>query len=89
MQPDYAIGIAKPVSVMVDTFGTGVIPDDKISEIVQKVFDLRPAAIIRDLDLRRPIYKQLASYGHLGRSDLDLTWERTDKVEILKKEAGL
>ena len=89
IQIAYAIGIAKPVSVMVDTFGTGVIPDDKISEIVQKVFDLRPAAIIRDLDLRRPIYKQLASYGHLGRSDLDLTWERTDKVEILKKEAGL
>lgn len=89
VQIAYAIGIAKPVSVMVETFGTGKISDDKISEIVTKVFDLRPAAIIRDLDLRRPIYKQLAAYGHVGRTDLDLTWEKTDKVEILKKEAGI
>lgn len=89
VQIAYAIGIAKPVSVMVETFGTGKISDEKISEIVSKVFDLRPAAIIRDLDLRRPIYKQLAAYGHVGRTDLDLTWEKTDKVEILKKEAGI
>lgn len=89
VQIAYAIGIAKPVSVMVETFGTGKIADEKISEIVTRVFDLRPAAIIRDLDLRRPIYKQLAAYGHVGRTDLDLTWEKTDKVEILKKEAGI
>ncbi len=85
IQLAYAIGIAKPISVMVDTFGTGVLSDERISEIIQKVFDLRPAAIIRNLDLRRPIYRQLASYGHVGRTDLDLTWEKTDKVEELKK----
>ena len=85
----YAIGVAKPVSVMVDTFGTGVIADEKITEIVKKTFDLRPAAIIRDLDLRRPIYKQTAAYGHFGRTDVELPWEKTDKAEILKKEAGI
>ena len=87
VQLAYAIGIANPVSISVDTFGTGEIPEERISEIVRKVFDLRPAAIIRDLDLRKPIYKQLAAYGHVGRTDLDLTWEKVDKVDILKKEA--
>ncbi|MDK2807223.1 MAG: S-adenosylmethionine synthetase, partial [Thermoanaerobacterium sp.] len=81
------IGVATPLEVNIDTFGTGKIPDDEISDIVKKVFDLRPAAIIRDLDLRRPIYRQVAAYGHFGRTDLDLTWERTDRVEILKKLA--
>ena len=89
VQLAYAIGVAKPVSVLVETFGTGKIADEKISEIVNKVFDLRPAAIIRDLDLRRPIYKKLAAYGHLGRTDLDVSWEKTDKVDLLKKEAGV
>ena len=81
----YAIGVAKPVSVLVDTFGTGKLPDEKISEVITKVFDLRPAAIIDKLDLRRPIYKQTAAYGHFGRNDLDLPWEKLDKVEVLKK----
>ncbi len=84
IQLAYAIGIAKPVSVMIDSFATGIISDEKLSAIVQEVFDLRPAAIIRDLDLRKPIYKQLAAYGQIGRPDLDLPWERTDKVEELK-----
>jgi len=81
----YAIGVAKPVSIEVDTFGTGKISDDKIVEIVQKVFDLRPGAIIRDLDLRRPIYKQVAAYGHFGRTDIDVPWEKLNKVEEIKK----
>lgn len=81
----YAIGVAKPVSIEVETFGTGKIGEDKIIDIIQKVFDLRPAAIIRDLDLRRPIYRQIAAYGHFGRNDLDLTWEKLDKVEEIKK----
>ncbi len=80
----YAIGVAHPVSVMVDTFGTGKIPDEKIIEIIRKVFDLRPAGIIRMLDLRRPIYRKVAAYGHFGRTDLDLPWERLDKVEEIK-----
>jgi S-adenosylmethionine synthetase len=84
----YAIGVARPVSVLVDTFGTGAIPDDKLAALIEKHFDLRPAAIIRDLDLRRPLYRQVAAYGHFGRPDLDLPWEKTDKAEILKKEAG-
>jgi len=83
----YAIGVARPVSVFVDSFGTGKIPDERLAEIVRVNFDLRPAAIIRDLDLRRPIYRQLAAYGHFGRPELDLPWERTDKVELLKTEA--
>ncbi|MDI3310321.1 MAG: methionine adenosyltransferase [Thermoanaerobacterium sp.] len=87
VQLAYAIGVATPLEVNVDTFGTGKISDEEISEIVKKVFDLRPAAIIRDLDLRRPIYRQVAAYGHFGRTDLDLTWERTDRAEILKKLA--
>ena len=81
----YAIGVAKPLSIYVDTFGTGKISDDKIIEIVKKVFDLRPAAIIDILDLRRPIYRQIAAYGHFGRNDLDLPWERLDKIEEIKK----
>ena len=79
----YAIGVARPVSVLIETFGTGKVSDDKLGEAVQKVFDLRPSAIIRDLDLRRPIYRQLAAYGHMGRTDLDVTWERTDRTEAL------
>ena len=82
----YAIGVARPVSIYVDTFGTGVIADNAIEEILDKVFDPRPAAIIKNLDLRRPIYKQVASYGHFGRNDLDLPWEKLDKVEELKKQ---
>ena len=88
IQLAYAIGVANPVSVMVDTFGTGALSDDVLSEIVTEVFDLRPAAIIEYLDLRRPIYRPLAAYGHMGRTDLDLTWERTDRVDALKKAAG-
>lgn len=83
----YAIGVAKPVSVFVETFGTGVVDDDKLVELVKQNFDLRPGAIIRDLDLRRPIYRQLAAYGHLGRTDIKLPWEETDKAETLKREA--
>ena len=83
IQLAYAIGVAKPVSIMADTFGTGKITDDEIANLIEKNFDLRPAAIIRDLDLRRPIYRQVAAYGHFGRSDLDLPWERTDKAEAL------
>ena len=84
IQLAYAIGVAKPVSVRVDTFGTGTVADTKLEEAVEKVFDLRPAAIIRDLDLRRPIYRQLAAYGHFGRDDLDLPWEKTGRVAALK-----
>ena len=80
----YAIGVAKPVSIMVDTFGTGTVADEKIVQAVEKVFDLTPAAIIRDLDLRKPIYRQLAAYGHMGREDLGVKWENTDRVEELK-----
>ncbi|HBM74129.1 MAG TPA: methionine adenosyltransferase [Clostridiaceae bacterium] len=82
----YAIGIAKPISVEVDTFGTGIIDDEKIVDIINKVFDLRPAAIIRDLNLRRPIYKQTAVYGSFGRTDIDLPWEHLDKVDAIKRE---
>lgn len=89
VQVAYAIGVAEPVSVMVDTFGTGKIPDEKITEIVRSVFDLRPAAIIRDLDLRRPIYTQTASYGHFGRPEIDLPWEKTDKAAIIREKAGI
>ena len=80
----YAIGVAKPVSIMVDTFGTGTVADEKIVQAVEKVFDLTPAAIIRDLDLRKPIYRQLAAYGHMGREDLGVKWETTDRVDALK-----
>ena len=83
VQLAYAIGVAKPVSIRVDTFGTSQVSDDKLADMVEAVFDLRPAAIIRDLDLRRPIYRQLAAYGHFGRDDLDLPWEKTDRVDAL------
>lgn len=83
----YAIGVARPVSVMVDTDGTGVLPDELLAKIIGEVFDLRPAAIIEKLDLRKPIYRQVAAYGHMGRTDLDLSWERTDRVEALKAAA--
>ena len=85
LQLSYAIGVAKPISVMVNTFGTGVVSDDVLSKAVSKVFDLRPAAIIRDLDLRRPIYRQLAAYGHMGREELGVAWEKLDKIDALKK----
>ena len=85
VQLAYAIGVARPVSVLVDTFGTGAVEDAKLRAAVEQVFDLRPAAIIRDLDLRRPIYRQLAAYGHMGREDLRVSWERTDRVDALKK----
>ena len=85
IQLAYAIGVAKPVSITVDTFGTGVMDDEKLAEIVSEVFDLRPAAIIERLDLRKPVYAQVASYGHFGRTDLNLTWEKLDYVEALKK----
>ena len=85
IQLSYAIGVAKPTSIMVDTFGTGKLSDEKLVEIVRENFDLRPAGIIKMLDLRRPIYKQTSSYGHFGRNDLDLPWEQTDRVEALKK----
>ena len=84
VQVAYAIGVAKPVSIMVDTFGTGTVPDEKIEQAVEKVFDLTPAAIIRDLDLRKPIYRKLAAYGHMGREDLGVKWENTDRVDALK-----
>ncbi len=86
LQLAYAIGVAKPVSILVDSFGTGRLPDEKLAEIVQKHFDFRPAAIIRDLDLRKPIYRKVAAYGHFGRTDIDLTWERLDKAAELKQE---
>jgi S-adenosylmethionine synthetase len=89
VQVAYAIGVARPVSVLVETFGTGVLSEERISEIVAATFDLRPAAIIHNLNLRRPIYKQTAAYGHFGRPDLDLPWEKTDKVDALRDAAGL
>jgi S-adenosylmethionine synthetase len=89
MQVSYAIGVARPVSIMCETFGTGKISDAKIEQLVHKYFDMRPAAIIRDLDLRRPIYRNTAAYGHFGRDDIDAPWERVDKAEFLRDEAGL
>lgn len=88
VQVAYAIGVARPLSVMVDTFGTGEIPDAKIAELINEVFDLRPGLIIKNLKLRRPIYKQVACYGHFGRLDLDLPWEKTDRAAELKKKAS-
>ena len=85
IQLSYAIGVAHPTSIMVDTFGTGRIDDEKLVEIIRENFDLRPAGIIKMLDLRRPLYKQTAAYGHFGRTDIDLPWEKLDKVEVLKK----
>jgi S-adenosylmethionine synthetase len=89
IQVSYAIGVAHPLSVNVETFGTGKVPDEKISQLVTEYFDLRPGAIIQDLNLRRPIYQQLAAYGHFGRDDLDLTWENTDRADDIRKAAGL
>jgi S-adenosylmethionine synthetase len=89
IQVAYAIGVAHPLSINVETFGTGKISDEKISELVSKTFDLRPGAIIHDLDLRRPIYRQTAAYGHFGRDDIQLPWENTEKAASLKAAAGL
>lgn len=89
VQLAYAIGVATPVSVLIDTFGTNKVSEEKISSAVKEVFDLRPAAIIRDLGLRNPIYKKTAAYGHFGRTDIDLPWERCDRAELLKKKAGM
>lgn len=85
IQLSYAIGVAQPTSINVDTFGTGKLGSERLVEIVREHFDLRPAGIIKMLDLRRPIYKQTAAYGHFGRNDLDLPWEKLDKVDVLKK----
>jgi S-adenosylmethionine synthetase len=85
----YAIGIAHPLSLSIETYGTGKVPDERILALIQEHFDLRPASIISALDLRRPIYRQTAAYGHFGRPDLDLPWERTDKAEMLAAAAGL
>jgi S-adenosylmethionine synthetase len=87
IQLSYVIGVAHPLSVSIETFGTAKVGEDLIEDLVMKHFDLRPGAVIRDFDLRRPIYRQVAAYGHFGREDLDLPWEKTDKAEILKKEA--
>ncbi len=89
IQVAYAIGVAHPLSINVETFGTGTVSDDKIVDAISQVFDLRPGAIIRDLDLRKPVYQQTAAYGHFGRDDLDLTWEKTNRVDELKAAAGL
>src|SRR5579875_1256287 len=89
IQVCYAIGVAKPVSLHIETFGTERVDIERIAELVERNFDLRPAAIIRDLDLLRPLYKQVAAYGHFGRPDLNLPWERIDKAELLRDEAGL
>jgi S-adenosylmethionine synthetase len=89
IQVAYAIGVAHPLSINVETFGTGKIDDEKIAKLISQNFDLRPGAIIRDLDLRKPIYQKTAAYGHFGRDDQDFTWERTDKADILRKAAGL
>ncbi len=89
LQVSYAIGVSHPTSLAVETFGTGNIPDDEIEALIRKHFDMRPAAIIRDLNLRRPIYQQVAAYGHFGRDDLDVPWEQTDKADVLREDAGL
>jgi S-adenosylmethionine synthetase len=88
VQLAYAIGVAQPVSIAIDTFGTGTVSESKLVELVRELFDLRPAGIIKMLDLRRPIYKQTAAYGHFGRTDLDVPWEKTDKAALLKEKAG-
>lgn len=88
VQLAYAIGVAKPVSILVDTFGTGTLSEEKLVKLVEKHFDLRPAGIIQSLDLRRPIYAKVAAYGHFGRTDIDLSWEKTDKAELLKQDAA-
>jgi S-adenosylmethionine synthetase len=88
LQLAYAIGVAHPLAINVQTWGTGTLPDDQLAAVVSRTFDLRPGAIIRDLDLRRPIYRQTAAYGHFGRDDLDLPWERVDRVDELRAAAG-
>jgi S-adenosylmethionine synthetase len=88
VQLAYAIGVAQPVSLLVQTFGTGALPDDRLSELVQANFDARPGALIRELDLRRPIFRKTAAYGHFGRSDAEFTWERTDRAEALREAAA-
>jgi S-adenosylmethionine synthetase len=89
IQVAYAIGVDHPLSIRVDSFGTGKIDDDAMAHLITEHFDFRPAQIIEHLDLRKPIYRQVAAYGHFGRTDLDLTWERTDKADALRKSAGL
>jgi S-adenosylmethionine synthetase len=89
LQLSYAIGVAHPLSISVETFGTGKISDERILALINEHFDLRPGAIIRDLDLRRPIYRQTAAFGHFGRPDLDLPWEHTDKADLLRQAAGV
>jgi S-adenosylmethionine synthetase len=89
IQVAYAIGVAHPLSLMVETYGTERVPHDRIVELVDKHFDLRPGAIIRDLDLRRPIFRKTAAYGHFGRDDHDFTWEKTDKADVLRREAKI
>src|SRR5690606_33491799 len=89
VQLAYAIGVAQPVSIAIDTFGTGKVSSEQMVKWVRELFDLRPAGIIKMLDLRRPIYKQTAAYGHFGRTDIDVPWEKTDKAEALKVKAGL
>ncbi|MBC7293018.1 MAG: methionine adenosyltransferase domain-containing protein, partial [Thermoleophilia bacterium] len=89
IQVSYAIGVAHPLSIAIETFGTGAIPDEKIVELIKKHFDMRPAAIIRHLDLRKPQFRKVAAYGHFGRNDLDVAWEKTDMADILREEAGL
>jgi S-adenosylmethionine synthetase len=89
IQIAYAIGVAHPLSINVETFDTGVISDEKIVDLINEYFDLRPGAIIRDLDLRKPIFRQTATYGHFGRDDLDLSWERTNRADTLRAAAGL
>ena len=85
VQLAYAIGVAHPMSIFVETFGTGIVDEEKLANVISEVFDLRPAGIMRELDMRKPMYKQCAAYGHFGRKDIDLPWERLDKVEALKK----
>ena len=89
IQLAYAIGVARPVSIFVDSFGTGKVSDERLAQIVEENFDLRPAAIIRDLDLRRPIYRQVAAYGHFGRTDIDVPWEKTDRADKLRMAADI
>ena len=89
IQVAYSIGVTEPVSILINTFNTSKIPEEKIVELIKKHFSFKPADIIKNLDLRRPIYRKTACYGHFGRNDPDFTWERTDKAEILRKEAGL
>jgi len=89
IQVSYAIGVARPLSIAIETFGTGTVPDEQIVALINKHFDMRPAAIIHNLDLRKPQFRQVAAFGHFGRDDLDVAWEKTDKADILREEAGL